>query len=86
MRGSCGAYQYHSKVHDVSAGGAAFVESFELVQIRIGVVFVEVFSRFFRVCLVRDGFIHERTCGVGRTVFAIRTRGQNGNVLEVGWA
>jgi hypothetical protein len=44
---------------------------------------VEVFLGFARVGLGRDRFVHECTRGIGRTVFPVRPRGQDGKVVKV---
>ena len=46
-------------------------------------MFVQVFLRFFGVGVFGDGFIHECAGGVGGAVFAVCTRGQDGDVVEV---
>jgi len=46
-------------------------------------VFVEVFFCFFGVCLVCDRFIDERARGIGGSIFAVCSGGQNRDVVEV---
>ena len=85
MRGSCGAHQHHSKVHDVGAGGPGAKERLDRIEERVGIVPFQMTTRVLGLRSCGNGRVHERARGIGRAIFAVGASTQDRNIAQAGW-